>query len=128
MWGRVGGSGLRSKPGVPQTSWRCKDIEDLGGRNEICEWCGKKRIRYVHVMSHPGWPDLVRVGYKCAILMGDTYACQREPEFRRNPVWRTQVASGTRIDSEKGTVRDLPRRLWALSPKACGWARSSGFW
>jgi hypothetical protein len=119
MWGRVGGSGLQSKPGVPQTGWRSKDIEDLGGRNEICEWCGKKRIRYVHTMSHPDWPDLVRVGSHCAIRMGDTFAHQREREFRRNPdKWHQQAANGTPVDSERGGVGDyLLRRWWALSPQ-----------
>jgi len=113
MRGRVGGTGLASKPGVPKTGWRGEDIEDLGGPNEICEWCPwKKRIRYVHVMNHPDWPDLVRVGSDCAELMGDTYAYQREREFRPAPDKRhPQVASGTRIDSERGTVR------WVLSPQ-----------
>ena len=119
MWGRVGGSGLRTKPGVPQTGWRSKDIEDLGGRNEICEWCGKKRIRYVHMMSHPDWPDLVRVGSHCAIRMGDTFAGQREREFRRNPVkWHPQAADGTPVDSERGGVGDyLLLGWWAPTPQ-----------
>src|SRR6266478_5729830 len=43
---------------------------DLGGPDEICEWCPyNKRIRFVHVMSHPDWRDLVRVGKDCGELM-----------------------------------------------------------
>ena len=127
MWGRVGGSGLRTKPGVPQTGWRSKDIEDLGGRNEICEWCGKKRIRYVHMMSHPDWPDLVRVGSHCAIRMGDTFAGQREREFRRNPVkWHPQAADGTPVDSDGAGSGIIFCEAGGPQPlKARG---SSGFW
>ena len=78
-------SGLGSQPGVPQTGWRPEGIEDLGGPDEICEWCPyNKRIRFVHVMSHPDWPDLVRVGKDCGELMGDPYAGKRERAFRAN--------------------------------------------
>jgi hypothetical protein len=119
MLGQMGGSGLRSKPGVPQTGWRWEDIQDLGGRKAICEWCEKKRIRYVHKMSHPNWPDLVRVGSHCAVRMGDPFARKREREFRRNPdKWRTLMADGTLINGEReflSTVRDLLQRSWIPS-------------
>jgi hypothetical protein len=98
---------------VPPTGWRSRDIEDLGGRDEVCEWCGIKRIRYVHVMSHPDWEDLVRVGSKCAEMMGDPSARQREREFRRNrEKWYTRVANGLLFGSERHTARDLLRRWW----------------
>jgi hypothetical protein len=49
MFGAVSHSGLGSQPGVPQTGWRPEGIEDLGGPDEICEWCPyNKRIRFVH--------------------------------------------------------------------------------
>jgi hypothetical protein len=113
-------SGLGSQPGVPQTGWRPEGIEDLGGPDEICEWCPyNKRIRFVHVMSHPDWRDLVRVGKDCGELMGDPYAGKREREFRGNPVnWPTPVANDTLIDSRPGflsAVRDARAR--ALSPR-----------
>jgi hypothetical protein len=108
-------SGLGSQPGVPQTGWRPEGIEDLGGPDEICEWCPyNKRIRFVHVMSHPDWRDLVRVGKDCGELMGDPYAGKREREFRGNPVnWPTPVANDTLIDSRPGflsAVRDARAR------------------
>jgi hypothetical protein len=123
MRGQVGGSGLGSKPGVPKTGWREEDIEDLGGPDEICEWCPyNKHIRFVYVMSHPDWSDLVRVGSECAELMGDPYAGQREEEFRRDPVkWRTQVANGTLIDSKPVAVRDVLQRARAPSPRQDVW-------
>ncbi len=93
---------------------------DLGGPDEICEWCPyNKRIRFVHVMSHPDWRDLVRVGKDCGELMGDPYAGKREREFRGNPVnWPTPVANDTLIDSRPGflsAVRDARAR--APSPR-----------
>jgi len=116
-------SGLGSQPGVPQTGWRPEGIEDLGGPDEICEWCPyNKRIRFVHVMSHPDWRDLVRVGKDCGELMGDPYAGKREREFRGNPVnWPTPVANDTLIDSRPGflpAVRDARAR--APSPAKTG--------
>jgi hypothetical protein len=109
---------LQGEPGVPQTGWRAEHIEDLGGPDEICEWCPyNKHIRFVHVMSHPDWADSVRVGWRCAELMGDSYAGQREREFRRNPdLWLTQVGnSSALIDSERSTVRDRLQRVPAPS-------------
>jgi hypothetical protein len=62
-------AGLRDKPGVPQTGWqRWEGPIDLGAAYEYCERC-RRPIRYVSVMRHSGWPDLVRVGRGCAIIM-----------------------------------------------------------
>lgn len=54
-------------------------------------------MRYVHVMSHPGWPNLVRVGWRCAELMGDPYARKREREFRRNTRSMVALLTGMRL-------------------------------
>lgn len=111
--------GFKNDPRVPQTGWRAEGLEDFDGRNEICERCARP-LRFAHVMSHPGWPDLVRVGGDCAVRMGDPYAGQREQEFQRNPVnWRTQeLANGTLIESERPTGWDLWDR--PTSPAVAG--------
>ena len=51
--------------------------------------------------------------------LGDTFAGQREREFRRNPVkWHPQAADGTPVDSERGGVGDyLLRGWWAPTPQ-----------
>jgi hypothetical protein len=65
----VASSGLRGKPGVPQTGWQRREGPiDFGEPCEICGWCGRE-IRYVSVMIHSGWPDSVRVGGGCATRM-----------------------------------------------------------
>jgi hypothetical protein len=59
---------LRYKPGVPRTGWRRLSETDFGEPESNCDWCGRP-IRYVNVMTHPDWPDSVRVGRVCAIRM-----------------------------------------------------------
>jgi hypothetical protein len=113
------GSGLLSKPGVPWTGWQWQQMEDLGAPNEICEWCGKRPIRFVNVMRHSSWPTSVRVGSKCAERMGDTYARKREMEFRRNltrqqPLTADDATTNGEREAFSALRYDL-RRAWALS-------------
>jgi hypothetical protein len=64
---------------VPDKGWTCKEVIDKYGESrfitfnaqmgefyEKCQACGKENIRYVHVMKHPEYPKLLRVGRVCA--------------------------------------------------------------
>jgi hypothetical protein len=84
MWAR--GYGLRDEPGMPQTGWQQVDVIALGDERETCQWCLlHQSIRNVHVMSHPGYPDMIRVGNDCAAsMMGySSSAAQFERELPR---------------------------------------------
>jgi hypothetical protein len=113
------GSGLQSKPGVPWTGWQWQDMEDLGAPNEICEWCGKRSVRFVNVMRHPSWPTLVRVDSKCAERMGDTDASKRVLEFRRELTRQRRLpADDATANGERepfSAFKDDLRTAWARS-------------
>jgi hypothetical protein len=92
---------------------------EIAEPKEICEWYPHpKRVRYMHVMSHPGWPDLVRVGRRCAKHMGDRYASLREREFRRDPVnWRARMDDDEEeVPSHLGKSPDRPPLAGPLAP------------
>jgi len=71
-------AGLLDNPGVPRDDWRCMEVADVrekrGAPPEIlCEMCGTARIRYVHVMEHDNFDEILGVCVACAEKMtGDT--------------------------------------------------------
>ncbi|MCG9969898.1 hypothetical protein L9W92_18025 [Pelotomaculum terephthalicicum JT] len=79
---------LWEKPGIPHKGWVCTGMIDLreddpDAELETCEMCGKEGIRYVHMMEHPQYPQIVRTGRVCAENMERDYAApgQREREL-----------------------------------------------
>jgi hypothetical protein len=58
---------------MPHTGWTCVSIEDLGEPSETCEMCEHAEIRFVHVMSNPRWPQMLRCGYHCAGRMEEDF-------------------------------------------------------
>lgn len=66
-------TGKWSEAGVPHKGWLHIDVEDLGEPNETCEMCEQQLIRYVHLMEHPEYPHILRVGCVCAENMSDDY-------------------------------------------------------
>ena len=79
-------------PSVPCTGWNCERVLDVGDDEqstdereyEVCQMCGNERIRYVHVMSHPFFPDELNVGCICAGKMTCDFSTPRlkEKELR----------------------------------------------
>lgn len=51
-----------SSAGIPHKGWTCVDVIDLRANGEqpedtdyaTCQMCGNEKIRFVHVMQHPG--------------------------------------------------------------------------
>lgn len=74
--------GLWSEPGVPHKGWMCEVIEDLGEGAHQCEMCETARPRFVHVMTHPDYPDELRVGCQCAGRMAEDYSAAKQREAR----------------------------------------------
>ncbi len=82
--------GRWDKPGVPHKGWVLEGIEDIkadciGDRSfeyEICEMCQHERIRYVHILSHPNYDRVLRVGCDCACRMTEDYDTPFELERR----------------------------------------------
>jgi hypothetical protein len=71
-------AGLLDNPEVPREDWRCMEVADVrekrGAPSEIrCEMCGAARIRFVHVMEHDNFDEILGVCIDCAEKMtGDT--------------------------------------------------------
>lgn len=58
---------------------------------EICMMCGKERIRYVHVVSHPDYGEELLVGCQCAEKLTEDYINPKlkEKELRNKTNRRT---------------------------------------
>jgi hypothetical protein len=74
------GLGKWQKAGVPKKGWTWLDVEPLDEPSETCEMCETVEIRYVHLMEHPNYPDVLRVGCVCAERMSEDYARPRARE------------------------------------------------
>lgn len=104
--------GKWSRPGVPQKGWRwvsdydsCEDREDL---HVTCDMCESQLIRYVHVMAHDDYPDLLECGCVCAGRMEEDYvsAAARDKAMRQR---------ATRKDRAKRTAAKRLRKQWTQS-------------
>ena len=81
--------GRWDRPGIPHKGWFCIDVEDLEAPSETCEMCGNERIRFVHIMQHPDYPENIGVGCNCAEKMTDDYAAPKKREQKlRNKATR----------------------------------------
>lgn len=78
--------------GIPHKGWTLEDVIDIreNGQDEwetdyeTCMMCGKEKIRFVHILSHPEVDNEFRVGCQCAQRMTDDYVNpeQRERKLR----------------------------------------------
>jgi len=78
---------LKSTPGVPHKGWILEDVIDLRfdedrafGDYDNCEFCGQEQIRFVHILSHSGYKDKIRVGCICAEHLTNDYVNPRRRE------------------------------------------------
>jgi hypothetical protein len=114
--------GVRDLPGVPQKGWRQRgDRIDLGrgGPYEVCEWCRKKRVRYVDVMVHNGWPNAVRAGRICSALMR-VGVPDAIVSFARRP-GRIAPAAGVAHSTVFEVRKDSEKRRESLLAAFCCW-------
>jgi len=71
-----------NQEGIPHKGWDLDDVidvrengeEEWEANYETCMMCGKEKIRFVHVLSHPEVKDQFRVGCVCAEKMTEDYA------------------------------------------------------
>ncbi|HEY5792666.1 MAG TPA: hypothetical protein VIS74_05165 [Chthoniobacterales bacterium] len=79
------------------------------GDYEICEFCGKEQIRFVHYLQHPDWKDTIAVGRICASdLSGDPKAdsaerrlrnlAKRRANFLKLKSWKTSAKGNVWIE------------------------------
>lgn len=81
--------GKWSQAGVPKKGWSCIGIEDLGEPSAQCQMCEDKKIRYVHLMEHPNYPEALECGCVCAGKMEEDYSgAQKREEVVKNAARR----------------------------------------
>jgi hypothetical protein len=103
--------GKWSEPGVPHKGWSFVDLEDLESPDAVCEMCEIQQIRYVHIMRHPDYEGLLRVGCVCAEKMEDDYVGPRLREKKLRLVagrkkrwltrkWRTSARGNSYVNTD----------------------------
>ena len=102
---------LWKQQGIPHKGWTLVYVYDVreDGQSanetsyETCMMCGREKIRYVHVVSHPDYGDELLVGCQCAEKLTDDYINPqlREKELRN----RNRQRSG------------FLKRKWKISAK-----------
>lgn len=105
--------GKWSEAGVPKRGWSCVDVDDLGEPSQVCEMCETQDIRYVHVMEHPEYSELLHVGCVCAEHMEEDYVRPKEREKRLKRVARRRTA--------------WARREWLMSRHGNPYINTEGF-
>ena len=101
-----------SSAGIPHKGWTCVDVIDLRANGEqpedtdyaTCQMCGNEKIRFVHVMQHPGLIVDLEVGCVCAEKMTDDYVGpkRRETKLRNRATRRIRWLKRTWRKSAKG--------------------------
>jgi hypothetical protein len=86
--------GKWSQQGVPKSGWTCiEPVDDLGEPSETCQMCEHQTIRYVHVMQHPVYADVLRCGCDCAGRMeGDPEAAIERERIAKNGTARLRAS------------------------------------
>ncbi len=92
-------SNLWKQQDIPHKGWTLEYVYDVreDGQSEdeasyeICMMCGKERIRYVHVVSHPDYGEELLVGCQCAEKLTEDYINPKlkEKELRNKTNRRT---------------------------------------
>ncbi len=82
---------LKSAPGCPKKGWawlRAVDLHLEQGRKlggyEVCQFCGKEQIRFVHSLRHKDWKDVIAAGRICASELTGTSEADSEERRLRN--------------------------------------------
>ena len=98
--------GRDSEPNFPHTGWEWAGVVDSCQRGlsqeeyPSCEYCDQLRIRYVHTLTHPNFPNPVAVGCVCAVWLTDD---QENPE-RAEKKLRQAADRRARFPSRKWQV------------------------
>lgn len=102
---------LSKTPGVPHKGWSLHDVVDardeLGleyGNYEDCQFCGQDQIRWIHILQHPDYPNMIEVGCDCAERLTDDYVNpkRREKELRNRSARRSRFPDKGWKTSSKG--------------------------
>lgn len=89
---------------VPKRDWYCIGGYDRGRDNlELCDMCESASVRYVHIMRHDAYPDILEVGCVCAGNM--------EQDAKRSKRREADVRNRSKRRAK------WPLRKWSMSRK-----------
>ena len=93
----------------------------------VCQFCGHEQIRFVHLLGHPSYPDIIRVGCVCACDLTNDYKNPKERERKLksrasrkakfpNRKWKPTRYGGETIslDGYRVTVGQLRNGLYRI--------------
>lgn len=89
----------------------CEEYED-------CEFCGRERIRFVHLLKHEEWLNIIRVGCICAERLTEDYINPAVRERKLRSVARKR-------ETRRARFPDLNR--WRISQSGNRWISYEGF-
>jgi len=115
-------------PDIPHKGWRCMDVYDVGQPDETCQMCGNERVRFIHLMRHPVYPNELSVGCVCAEKMSEDYIGPKKREkvlrnrARRrdnwlNRTWRVSNKGYEFLNVEGHNVVVFPRWRYRIDGK-----------
>lgn len=102
---------LSKTPGVPHKGWDLHDVVDARdergleyGDYDSCQFCGQDQIRWVHILQHSDYQDLIEVGCDCAEKLTEDYVNpkRRENELRNRSSRRGRFPEKGWKTSSKG--------------------------
>ncbi len=107
--------GRNREAGFPHKGWKWVDVRDSRDNDGLsyegypcCEFCDQTQIRYVHILEHPNFPDIVEVGCDCAEQLTEDYT---------NPHSRER-----NLRNRASRLAKFPdRKAWKVSPKGNLW-------
>lgn len=103
--------GKWNKPGIPHKGWTHQGVEDLKDITGVCEMCDKKRIRYLHSVSHDDWEDLV-VGRDCAEKMCEDYVNPKKREAQTKTAARREAEQRQIAAIREAQIVENAKRNW----------------
>jgi hypothetical protein len=120
-------SGQWNLPGIPHRCWQVFDVEDNGAGNyESCAMCDNHRVRYIHLMKHPEYDGVLRVGCICAEKMVEGYdGRSKELELkRRNQSRERWLFTGWKESGKGNLYRNVNNHNVCVFPdhfRKCRW-------
>jgi hypothetical protein len=95
------GTGKWAQAGVPHKGWTCVDTDENEDM-QTCEMCEVMSIRYIHIMQHPDYPDVLEVGCVCAENMEGDYVGprRREAKLKQRQRWIAREWRESRAGNE----------------------------
>ena len=81
---------LAKQSDFPHHGWAYTGYEDRNTPDNLCTYCGKRHVRYVHKLEHDEWPEDIEVGCVCAADLGLGEEARRGEREARNRASRLQ--------------------------------------